>query len=88
MPFLAKLACGSAGVQPADGVVKSANVCVQLWAWTIDTPQGWTEAAAAGVRVMCTNDPAGALASFQDQHKCVADKCAYGNATHKLPVEA
>lgn len=61
--------------------VTAARYGVQTWAWTLDTPQAWSEAAAAGVRVMCTNDPAGALASFQAQHECVAEKCLFHNAS-------
>ena len=49
---------------------------VQTWAWTLDTPKARAEAAAAGVRVMCTNDPAGALKQFETRQACVESQCA------------
>jgi len=57
--------------------VTAAKYGVQTWAWTLDTPHAWSAGAAAGIRVMCTNDPAGALASFKAQHECVATQCPF-----------
>ena len=47
--------------------VMSARYGIQVWAWTIDTPDGWIDAAMAGIRTICTNDPQGALTMYQSR---------------------
>jgi len=67
----------------------AARYGAQVWTYTVDTPRAWDDVTAAGARVLCTNDPAGALAYFRARQECVAGQCSANtlpSTTEKPPI--
>jgi len=67
----------------------AARYGMQVWTWTMDTPRAWDEVTAAGARVLCTNDPAGALAYFRARQECIAGQCSANtlpSTTERPPI--
>lgn len=63
--------------------VSAARYGVQVWAWTLDTREGWISAAMAGIRTICTNDPQGALEMYQTRGNCLEKQCLSNTVSEK-----